>query len=178
MLNPRWRRLPRGLNKTAVKSWPPTGSSGRTFYTTVFAGGLSVYVRKDGISYQVVQPEQWQIAHVRIHDSVLREYSPRPSTTSWRIWWVDIDFVEGTIQSVEASEPLPGYINYYNVPAGVEPVLFLQRYKQLRLKEVWPGVDMLLFERDGKLEVEWHLAKAEAYRRIRLRLSGGAVSVA
>lgn len=108
--------------------------------------GLSVFVRRDGVSYQVAIPERWEAVLERGADL----QRPKKRVAAWRIWRVDLEFVGGVIQGAELSESLPGYMHYYNVPEGRSPVLFVRQYRQLRLREVWPGVDLVLFERGGE----------------------------
>jgi hypothetical protein len=44
---------------------------------------------------------------------------------------------------------LDGYTNYYNVPEGVEPALFVKQYESVTLKELWPGIDLRCYSTDG-----------------------------
>src|SRR5690606_34382923 len=71
---------------------------------------------------------------------------------------------------------LPGYNNYYNVPDGIEPALHVKNYENITLKNVWNGVDLHYFEKDGILESDWLMQKAEDYKNIKFEVKGATLS--
>jgi uncharacterized repeat protein (TIGR01451 family) len=77
---------------------------------------------------------------------------------------------------VEKGAALEGYTNYYNVPEGVEPALFVKQYESVTLKGLWPGIDLRCYSTDGTLETDWLVAAGADYSQIRFEVKGAELS--
>jgi len=135
------------------------------------AQGMHYYIRDNGMSYQLSRVESWKDEEDDRFDMPGREKRQVPDemgTYRVDVAWTDFnpDF------TVEKGEALDGYNNYYNVPEGVEPALFVKQYESVTLKELWPGIDLRCYSTDGHLETDWLVAPGADYTQIRFEVKG------
>ena len=72
---------------------------------------------------------------------------------------------------IEPSEPQPGKVSYF---LGSDPKRWAQgltAYSRLRYKNVYPGIDLLFYGNQGKLEYDFVVAPGADPERIRLRVN-------
>jgi hypothetical protein len=133
--------------------------------------GLNFHLRKDGISYQIVSFEE-PTKNRRNENLTDEEVAP-----NFSIYRVDLNWINSNDNiEVVAGKALKGYNNYYNVAEGNEPALMVQKFEDVRFKNVWPGIDLFYFNNSGTLESDWLLEKAEDYAQISFEISGAEVS--
>lgn len=120
--------------------------------------GLNFYILKDGLSYQLCrtkknmkEDEANEIEIYRI-DLKWKNYNPK--------------------YTISTHGPLPGYNNYYNVPIGNEPALFVKSYENVIIHDLWPGVDLIFYGQDGQLKYDWLLNNPEALKNISFEVRG------
>ena len=70
---------------------------------------------------------------------------------------------------MEAQQPLPTRSHYYT---GVQPIENVPHFGELRMKDVYPGIDVALHGHDGALEYDFVVAPHADPRDIRLDLRG------
>ncbi|MCS7162903.1 MAG: hypothetical protein NZ958_06245 [Bacteroidia bacterium] len=119
------------------------------------APGLIYHLSRTGLLYQLAYKEGTQRGLYRI----------------------EVDFVEAQPSEVVGEALLPGYENFYNVPEGCEPVLFVRSYRRVRYAGLWPGIT-LRFEatREGP-NYELEVAPGADERLIRFRVRGAEVAL-
>ncbi|MCF8258476.1 MAG: hypothetical protein K9J06_13050, partial [Flavobacteriales bacterium] len=121
------------------------------------AQGMHYYIRDKGMSYQLSRVESWK--EEEDDRSAMVGAEKRQVPDEMGTYRVDVewtDFNEGF--TVEKGAALEGYTNYYNVPEGVEPALFVKQYESVTLKGLWPGIDLRCYSTDGTLETDWLVA--------------------
>ncbi|TVR37761.1 MAG: hypothetical protein EA392_11760, partial [Cryomorphaceae bacterium] len=133
--------------------------------------GLNFHLRKNGISYQIVSFEEQE-------NLSQNELNPDEQTPpDFSIYRVDLNWINtNEYAEVVPGKALAGYNNYYNVPLGNEPALMVKKYEDVRYRNVWPGIDLLLFSKQGTLESDWLLERAEDYTQIAFEVTGADVS--
>jgi hypothetical protein len=142
-------------NKGQVKTlqWNPRPD-------VLFAGntqGMVFHLRNNGISFQLS-------GNVNLGDS----------NTVTELYRVDIDWLNANKDfEVETGCMLYGYCNYYNVPVGSEPALFVRQYASVTIKNLWQGIDLhYYFNEQGILESDWLVEPGADYRQIRMEIKG------
>lgn len=134
------------------------------------AQGMHYYIRGNGMSYQLSRVESWkeEESHRDMPGREKRQVPDEMGTYRVDVEWTDFnaDF------TVEKGKELDGYTNYYNVPEGVEPALFVKQYESVTLKGLWPGIDLRCYSTDGMLETDWLVAAGADYSKIRFEVKG------
>jgi uncharacterized repeat protein (TIGR01451 family) len=140
------------------------------------ANGLAYYVRDNGMSYQLSRVESWKEEEDDRFDMPGREKRQVPDemgTYRVDVQWTDFN----TDYTVEKGTELEGYTNYYNVPEGAEPALFVKQYGSVTLRGLYDGIDLHLYGTDGHLETDWLVAPGADYTQISFEVKGAALSV-
>jgi hypothetical protein len=70
---------------------------------------------------------------------------------------------------------LPGLFHYYPDRDPRHWRTNVRRFQEARLTEVYPGIDLLLYSRDGHLEFDFNVAPGRSASDISLRVQGGTV---
>lgn len=139
--------------------------------------GIDFHIRNNGISYQLNRIDSWKDED-DLMDELAKENSEKhqvpDQTTTYR---VDINWIKAQIPQVEVQGSQPGYNNYYNVPDGLEPALYVKQYEKLTLKNLWPGVDIEYYNRNGHLESDWIVQRAEDYKQIAFEVKGAELRI-
>lgn len=145
---------------------------------SVMAGGLVYHLCSGGISYQLTSIENIakRPAHarfcMRLPDN---DTLPEPGFTICR---VDVNWLNThNNPEVVVGEALPGYNNYYNVPAGFDPALHVRTYANVTFRNVWDGIDLHYYIHDGVLESDWLVERAEDYHRVVFEVQGAELSI-
>ncbi len=108
--------------------------------------GMSYYIRKNGMSYQLSRIESWKEEEdiKGLPDSKNKNKVPDQIGT----YRIDADWLSANENySIEKGSELPGYNNYYNVPEGIEPALFVKQFEAVTLKNLWNGIDVHYYSR-------------------------------
>ncbi len=139
------------------------------------AGGMNYYIRNNGMSYQLSRVECWKDAEDPKHiDGTVKKQVPEEIGT----YRVDAEWLgNNTDYTVTQGTALEGYNNYYNVPVGVEPALFVKQYEAITLQNLWNGIDVHYYSTDGQLETDYLVAPDADYRQIRMEIKGADLSI-
>jgi len=139
------------------------------------AQGMHYYIRDNGMSYQLSRVESWKEEENERFDMPGKEKRQVPDEMG--TYRVDVEWTDFNADfTVEKGTALDGYTNYYNVPEGVEPALFVKQYESVTLKELWPGIDLRCYSTDGMLETDWLVAAGSDYSQIRFEVKGAELS--
>ena len=137
--------------------------------------GMVFHIRNNGISYQLLKEEK-SATPVKKEEHRTSDFNEIEEKT-YSTYRVDINWLNANSNySTEKGNALLGYNNYYNVPDGTEPALHVKNYENVTLKNVWNGVDLHYFEKDGILESDWLMQKAEDYKNIKFEVKGATLS--
>ena len=163
-------------NKGQVKdqNWQPR-------LDVLFSGesnGLVYHIRGNGISYQLTRVESWKEDEDHLDLPKFDNRESRKIPDEIGIYRVDLNWLNANQNcEVVRGMALNGYTNYYNVPDGFEPALNVLKYENVTFKNVWDGVDLHYFSRDGVLESDWLMEHAEDYNQIQFEVKGAELSI-
>lgn len=139
--------------------------------------GMNFFIRNSGISYQLSRVESWKEEEDMLHASLGSDDKKRKVPDQIGTYRVDAEWINANQDfSIKKGIALEGYNNYYNVPEGVEPALFVKKYESLTLKNVWNGVDIHYYGNGGFLETDYIVAPGSDYRQIQIDIKGAELS--
>lgn len=145
---------------------------------TTKTGELFVHLRETGLSYQQVVVQESGVDKPALTKYLKDQKGVADSHNSFIIYRVDLNFLNSQRPtSIEKWHPQPGYNNYYNVPQGAPPALFVRTYERVVCRNVWPGVDLILSAGREGFKYEWWVANPEDHRRIAFQVKGARPSV-
>ncbi len=136
------------------------------------SGGLVFHLRNNGISYQISRVDKWntiedetaqRILHIKATDKI-------PDQTT--IYRLDINWLNSNSSAVVLKEnELKGYDNYYNevCPNGA---LGVKSYKKVTYQNLYKGIDLKWYEKDGNLKYEYSVAPGVDHKQIQLEING------
>lgn len=139
----------------------------------LFAGSISdldFYIKNDGISYQLNRVDKWE-KKPRFKKPLLQleEDLVPTSTTCYRL---DIKWLgAATSGKIVKGPSFAGYANYY-LESCPEGALNVNTYSSLLYKDVYPGIDLKWYEKDGNLKYDYYVAAHTDYKKIQLEYKG------
>ncbi len=137
---------------------------------------LGFYLKNDGLYYQLTRIDSWKKSN---QASVFESEEPKLVPDLVSIYRVDVNW-KGVNKNakIEKGDALEGYNNYYNVPEGVEPALFVKSYTSVTYKNIYKGIDLKFYaSNDGDLEYDFLVQPNADYRQIALEIKGAEISV-
>jgi hypothetical protein len=139
-------------------------------------GHLGFYLKNDGLHYQLSRIDSWKKSN---QASVFENEEPKFIPDLVSIYRVDVNWKGANKNAkIEKGDALEGYDNYYNVPEGIEPALFVKSYTSLTYKNIYNGIDLKFYEsQNGGLEYDFILQPNANYRQIALEIKGADLSV-
>jgi hypothetical protein len=139
--------------------------------------GMNYFIKNNGMSYQLSRVESWKEEEDLTHS--LKEANDECKQVPDQIgtYRVDADWLNAnpSFEVVKGKE-LDGYNNYYNVPKGVEPALYVKKYEAITLKNVWDGIDLHYYGTEGFLETDYLVAPGADYKKIQIQFKGAELS--
>jgi hypothetical protein len=137
--------------------------------------GMNYFIRDNGVSYQLSRVESWKDQEIKPKVDELSKKKVPDQISTYR---VDANWLGcNTDFTIEKGNALDGYNNYYNVPDGVEPALFVKQYENIKLKNVWDGIDIHYYGTNGFLETDYLVAPGADYHQIKLEFKGAELSI-
>lgn len=139
--------------------------------------GMNYYIKNSGMSYQLSRVESWkdeegQMQHFQDGAQDCKQVPDQIGTYRVDAEWLNanpnFEIIQGNV--------LDGYNNYYNVPEGVEPALFVKKYETLTLKNVWDGIDVHYYGTEGFLETDYLVVPGADFRKIQIQFKGAELS--
>jgi uncharacterized repeat protein (TIGR01451 family) len=139
--------------------------------------GMNYYIKNSGMSYQLSRVESWKDEEDLTHSLKQANDDCKQVPDQIGTYRVDADWLDANPSfKVVKGKELDGYNNYYNVPEGVEPALFVRKYEAITLKNVWDGIDLHYFGTDGFLETDYLVAPGADYKKIQIQFKGAELS--
>jgi hypothetical protein len=132
-----------------------SGSNGTTNY----------FIKSNGISYQFNQ----YIAFDKNEDAD----NNKKSFDSLIIYRLDINWMGvNTFSQVEKISPSFDYTNFYNVPQGTAPVLYVRDYESICIKNIYNNIDLKYYSESGNLKYDYIVKPGADYRSIKFEIKG------
>lgn len=138
------------------------------------AGGLIYHLKADGLHYQINKVESWKEEDF-LGKKVGKQLMPS-QVSSYR---VDVIWIGANKNAkIIKAQELAGYDNFYNVPKGVEPALFVKSYRSITYKNIYDGIDLHFYEgKHGGIEYDFIVQPGADYKQIQLEINGGELAV-
>jgi len=142
------------------------------------ANGLVHHVLANGISYQMTKVESMKPAEQHFRKGGMPGSEAEMVPDQIGIYRVDVRWVNSNPNmEIIKSNPSKDYNNYYNVPEGVEPALYVRKYEKITLKNIWQGIDLEYYSKDGILESDWIVHQASDLDKIKFTIQGADLSI-
>lgn len=141
--------------------------------------GMTFHITRKGISYQLARVNSWTEDLTRKgRMEQRRDEAKQLIPDQMSIYRTDIEWLNvNPYFTIEYGEPLNGFANYYNVPDGASAALHVKQYKHITLKNIWEGVDLVYYSKNGHLESDWMVHNPEDYQKIAFEIKGADVQV-
>ncbi|MEQ8325063.1 MAG: T9SS type A sorting domain-containing protein [Vicingaceae bacterium] len=122
------------------------------------AKGMVFHLRKDGVSYQLYKK--------------ISKQRPGESADSISIHRIGINWINSkTDFTVEYGETIEGYNNYY-LASCPEGALNVRSYKSVTFKNVWDGIDIKWYQKNGELEYDFIVSPGAGIDQINWEVTG------
>jgi hypothetical protein len=134
-------------------------------------GNMAVHIRKTGVSYQLFRVDRYN----EVED--LKTRVKRKEISQQTTYRVDLNWINANTNFVcIKDETLPGYNNYYleSCPKGA---LYVRSYKGVTLSNLYKGIDLHYYERNGELKHDYIVAANADYKKIQVKVEGAEISV-
>ncbi len=141
------------------------------------AGNMAFHLKTNGVSYQLYRVDSYKEVedlHALTSSASGKKRKEIDQQTIYRIDlnWVNAnkDFTQTTDQAFE------GYNNYYleSCPKGA---LNVRSYTGVTLNNLYNGINLHYYEKEGKLKHDYIVAPNTDYKQIQLKVEGASVSV-
>jgi uncharacterized repeat protein (TIGR01451 family) len=140
--------------------------------------GMNFFIKNSGMSYQLSRVESW-----KDKDELMKELHANTSLSKEKIpneigtYRVDVNWLGANNNfETQKGQELDGYNNYYNVPEGIEPVLFVKKYASITLNNVWDGINLHYYGTDGLLETDYIVSPGADFKQIKIQYQGAELS--
>lgn len=171
-----WRNDAFEENKGQVKD-----QFGQSRPDVLFSGenrNLIYHIRDHGISYQLVHFKESREKPVIPVVQLGEELAGIETRDHNDIYRIDINWLNADSGcAITTGKALAGYSNYYNVPDGIVPALNVGKFEDITFSNIWEGVDLRYFVREGILETEWLMQNPDDYKKIQFAVTGADLSL-
>lgn len=136
------------------------------------SGDLVFHLRNTGVSYQMYRVDSWntisdELTAFRLHKHV-GDKTPKQTT----VYRLDVDWENvNSNATIVKQDQLPGTDNFYTevCPNGVTNVA---SYKSVTYKNLYSGIDLKWYEKNGHLKYDYIVAPGADYSQIKLNIKG------
>ena len=138
-------------------------------------GNLVFHLKNNGISYQLNRVDTWKKESdlIKNHaDAKIQKDEEKLVADQSTIYRLDINWLNANTDiEVTKQKPLAGFNNYYleNCPNGA---LNVKSYQQITYQNIYDGIDLKWYEKDGHLEYDYLVSAGADYKQIQLEIKG------
>ena len=147
----------------------------------VMAGNMAVHIKNTGVSYQLYRVDKWKEATEAPFSlgegRGVEAKFPHKEIEQQTIYRIDLTWVNANPNFTKTTdEALPGYNNYYleSCPNGA---LNVKSYKGITLHNLYKGINLHYYEKQGQLKHDYIVAPHANYKQIQLKIEGAQVSI-
>jgi hypothetical protein len=135
-------------------------------------GNTLFHLRNSGISYQFTRTDSWKKEDAIVRSIRKGKSTDRRMPDRSRVYRLDVNWPGCNNEcKIESSGELPGYGNYYlsHCPDGV---LGVSSYNEIYYRQIYAGIDLHYYEKDGTLKYDYIVAPGADYQLIRMQVKG------
>jgi gliding motility-associated-like protein len=136
------------------------------------ANGMVFHLRNDGISYQLHRVDTWKEDTLSFRHDPLMAGEKRKVADQITTYRLDVNWINCNNNfKIIHDNALPGYSNYYHevCPDGVHHV---KTYTGVTYKNIYNGIDLHYYEKNGILKYDYIISPNTDYRQIQLQIEG------
>ena len=129
--------------------------------------GLTFHLRNNGISYQ--------LNRVDTYKEVINKRTGEKSKTADQqtIYRIDINWLNAnTRSSILKEQVIDGESNYYTAGCPDNGALHVRSYKAVTYQNLYTGIDLKWYEKNGELKYDYLCAAGSDYHQIQLQIKG------
>jgi len=135
------------------------------------SGNMAVYIKKNGVSYQLYRAESYK----EVED--IKTKQKRKEVENQVIYRIDIRWLNANRNlTTTTDQTLSGFNNYYlkNCPEGAMNV---KSYKGITLNNLYNGINLHYYEKNGELKHDYIVAPHVDYKQIQILVDGANLSL-
>lgn len=142
-------------------------------------GNMAVHIKKTGVSYQLYKFETKPGSKKETRKASEFALAPiylEKEERMQSIYRIDLNWINVNKNfTAQTDEALQGYNNYYlaSCPNGA---LNVKSYKGITLKNLYQGIDLHYYEKNGELKHDYMVAPYTDYKKIQLKVEGAEIS--
>jgi len=144
-------------------------------YLLCMENGMNVQLKTHGFSYDTYRTEIKE----REKDASTGSMSPdelSEEDITYFFHRVDVELIGANVNpQIIAQEPSPDYLNYYNAVTPERGAIYLNHYKKITYKDIYPGIDMVFVAgagNDKPFEYTFIVHPGADARQIKLQYTG------
>ena len=135
-------------------------------------GSLVFHLKNNGVSYQLTKVVSWSKSPKGLKKHLGKQEECSLNPQQLKIYRIDIHWINANpMVDVEKGKNMDGYENFYlaSCPKGATQV---KSYSSITYKNLYTGIDVRWYEKNGKLKYDYELAAGSEYKQIRLEING------
>jgi hypothetical protein len=135
------------------------------------AGNMAVHIKNKGLSYQLYRIDKYK----EVEDPKTKQ--KRREINQHIIYRIDLNWLNHNANfTTTEGEALPGYNNYYlgSCPNGA---LNVKSYKEITLKNLYKGINLHYYEKNGELKHDYVVAPHADFNQIQIQVEGADLNV-
>ncbi len=141
-------------------------------------GDMVFHLKSNGISYQLSRVDSWKDAEDLRTGPLTTSIGMQPRKTPDQItlYRLDLNWVNANTKVlVKPGNCVPSYNNYYSTTCP-DGALHVRSYESVTYSNLYSGVDLKWYQKDGHLKYDYIVAPHADYKQIQLQIEG-AVSI-
>lgn len=135
-------------------------------------GNLNLLIKDNGISYQLSRVDSYkEVTGIKTG----KDYKEIEALSMYRI---DLTWLNANKNfSILTDSALPGCTNYYTSASPEEGALNVKSYRGIHLMNLYKGINLHYYEKNGELKHDYIVAPHSNYKQIQLELKGAEISI-
>lgn len=129
-------------------------------------GNLCFHLKKDGISYQLNRVDSWK------EEQDVKTKNKTKYADQYTIYRIDMNWLNtNSTPIIKKTGKLEAYDNYYlsTCPNGA---LNVRSYNQITYQQIYDGIDVTWYEKNGNLKYDYTVAAGADYKQIQIEIKG------
>jgi len=136
------------------------------------ANGLTFHIRNNGVSYQTSRVDSWKQKDENLPEGMSKEEINDSVPDQMTIYRTDINWLGfNKDYTIETGASTAGFNNYY-LPSCPNGAMNVRSYVDVTFKNLYAGIDVKWYEKNGELEYDFILAPNADYTKISWEIKG------